>query len=101
MYNNETMPLVQMDRVSERERRKNGDSTNPSRVDEFTDEESKGGSLQRTEQAQERDTVGPRGHRSRASTTGWATLPCLPPALQHHEPGLGELAGQRPTGLWT
>lgn len=39
------MPFLKIDTVSKRERRKNGDSTNPSRVDEFTDEESKGGAL--------------------------------------------------------
>jgi len=39
------MPFLKIDTASKRERRKNGDSTNPSRVDEFTGGESKGGAL--------------------------------------------------------
>lgn len=66
--NNETMPFVKTDTVTKRERHKTGDSTNPSPVGEFTDEESKDGAI--TESRVSGDTAW-RGCR----TTGSGALP--------------------------
>lgn len=93
------MPFLKIDTVSKRQRRKNGDSTNPSRVDEFTDEESKGGGPYRGQSKSRNATWW--GHRGTGAglyhRLGDAAM--LAPRPQHHEPGLWDLATQTPTGL--
>lgn len=90
------MPLLKTETASERERRKNGDSTNPSGVDEFTAGESKGGAL-----TGNTVRLGMRhGGAAGAGAPPQARRRCLAcPLPRHHEPGLWEPARQTATGL--